>query len=225
MYFLFFYYIATVIQDVKWSLWPAILFFSLCFLAIGRGGILTSSFLLITLSFYRLKHVRNIYKKYTYIFMAAIFAVLLCAYALSTATDISDLFPRFQTKGAIDNSRLIIWTSYLINNLQSVHEFLFSSDIQKIVARFEGNLHNSLLQCYASFGLFVFIIIIGCIYMSLIYGIRNKEYIWSILFLTLILRSLTDRVFFQGYCEIYLYYFILAWKTRFISSRRVVYAK
>lgn len=217
MFFLFFYYVTKYKSGKEWSLLPAISFFILSVVAIGRGGILTSGFLLLSLLFYKLRGVRYGYKKYFYVLII----IFMCLF-LVFIVDIADLFPRFQSNGVVDGARLTIWQTYLNNNLSSIKDFIFSSGVELATKeRWRGNLHNSFLQAYASFGLLFFIVLICTIVSSFVKGVKNKKYLYCILFIGLILRSFTDKLFFTGYCEIYLYFFILSLRTHYIKLRRI----
>lgn len=216
MFFCLFYYIIKYKNREKWSLLPAILLFLLSVVATGRGGIIASGFLLLAVLFCKQIRMQHKYKKYIYL-------LLLMPLCLCTALmiDVTDLFPAFQSKGFIDSPRLTIWQTYLNNNLQSAKDFIFSSNIQKAALKWNGNLHNSFLQAYASFGVLFIVIFAFIILLSFISGVKNKEYFFCALFLGLILRSLTDRLFFSGYNEIYLYFFILYFKMTCVSSWRI----
>lgn len=177
MFFCLFYYIIKYKNREKWSLLPAILLFLLSVVATGRGGIIASGFLLLAVLFCKQIRMQHKYKKYIYL-------LLLMPLCLCTALmiDVTDLFPAFQSKGFIDSPRLTIWQTYLNNNLQSAKDFIFSSNIQKAALKWNGNLHNSFLQAYASFGVLFIVIFAFIILLSFISGVKNKEYFFVLYF-------------------------------------------
>ena len=218
--FVLFYYISCHDKNREISILPAVVFFVISILAVGRGGILTSSFLLLSLMSYQYNKIEDSRKKF---FFKGVFIVtgILLAMGLIFITGIitgafqqysEALFSRFYEQGGVDESRLVIWSKFLLNNMNSFAEFLFGSDSR--LARYDGNLHSSFFQIYASLGLIGFITYIFLIIKAYVQGIRNKDILWLILFSTLLLRASTDRVFFQGYCEIFFYYFIFYWEFR-----------
>lgn len=211
---LLFYYISCHDKGKPILVSPAILYFYICICAVGRGGIVSSGFLTIALIIYKVRKVENKnLRRLLWLVVVIIFATsLIYISGLETATIdrfLNTYFSRFILKGITDVSRQNVWTAFFENNKQSVSTFLFGSNV--LLARSDGNLHNSFLQAYASFGLVGFLIIMGLSLKSLITGIRKKDSLWVILFIGLILRAFTDRLFYQGYCEVLIYYFILYW--------------
>ena len=214
--FVLFYYISCHDKNRDFSLIPAAISFYISIYAIGRGGILSTGFLLISLSLYKIQKVS---KSCRYLFFASIITIFfsLLIYLVGTDSDfISNLlykkFSRFFDAGAIDSARLKIWGTFLSNNLQSVENFIVGSDVTIPFRRFKGNLHNPFLQAYASFGIIGFSMCTILTIRAFIIGMEKKDVFWLILFSTLIICSFTDRLFFEGYCEIFLYYFIFYWK-------------
>lgn len=211
------YYISCHDKGKPFYVFPAISYFYISIYAIGRGGIISSGFLVVALCIYKAAKIEN--KSLRRLMGMVIIAILATtAFYLSNLDTIiidrflNTNFSRFALKGVTDVSREGVWQTFWINNKSSLQEFLLGSDVS--MARDDGNLHNSFLQAYASFGLLGFLTIVILLIRSLRQGIKNKDTLFIILLVGLSLRAFTDRVFFQGYCEIFLYYFILYWDHR-----------
>lgn len=216
LFALLFYYIASLNRKKDISLLVAILYFFLCNWAYGRGGIVASAFLCISLIIKKIISEENHWKKRLYILLAfviVVFAIIM----LQRGSLVQTFFLKFTLKGASDAARVNIWTTFLQNNNKSIITFLFGSDVS--VIRSDHNLHNFALQAYASFGLLGFLLLVIVIIRSMILMIKLKKYEHLILFLFLLIRASTDRVFFQGYSEIFLYYFILFPFFEFVKTK------
>ena len=190
---------------------PVLLFFFISIHATGRGGIIVSGFLTVSLLVYKFIHIKNKKFKILLAFVLLIVLIIILFLLLGAELPINDLlensFSRFYLMGTSDTGRFDIWRKFFRNNALDVNRFLFGSDTQ-VTGWYEGNLHNSFFQSYASFGLLGFAIIVISIVLAGINGLKRKDYLWLALFISLLLRAFTDRVFFQGYCEPYLYYFV-----------------
>lgn len=211
---LMFYYISCHDKNKSIFVFPAILYFYISIYAVGRGGIVSSGVLVIALSVYKAASIKN--KNVRRLMWLIIFIVVITIvfYVGNLDTSVikrflNDNFSRFILKGTTDTARESIWSTFFKNNKESIQNFLLGSNATLV--GYDGNLHNSFLQTYASFGLFGFLTIVFLLIRAIVQGVKNKDILFLILLLELSLRAFTDRVFFQGYCEIFLYYFILYW--------------
>lgn len=210
-----FYYVSCHDKNKTISIIPAVVFFIISIFAIGRGGILASAFLLFLLVLYKLQSVANSQNNNFYKFLlkcSIIVALLLISIGINYGLFqgyFERIFTRFYTQSGADQARLVMWSNFLSNNMNSLRDFLVGSNTEYI--RLDGNLHNSFLQSYASFGLAGFLMLLFLIIRAFVMGLKKKDFFWLLLYTTLLLRAITDRVFFQGYCEIFLYYFIFYW--------------
>lgn len=205
------YYISCHDKKKPILIMPVLIYFYINIYATGRGGIIVSGFLTIGLLVYKYMNVENKHLKRLMGFIIVIIVITVGAYIAVTDNCLIDNFLNknfsgFFTKGMDSNGRNEIWSIFIQNNNKTFLGFLFGSDAS--IAMSDGNLHNSFLQSYASFGLLGFILIIAMIIRALREGIKQRDFLWIVLFAGLILRAATDRVFFQGYCELYLYYFL-----------------
>lgn len=223
------YYISCMDKKKPILVTPVLLFFYINIYATGRSGIVVSGVLTIGLLIYKYFSIENKRLKTLMGFLIAIVLAVVCIYIMNLDESIlsrfiNTNFSAFIARGTDSNGRYLIWDTFLENNKRSVASFIFGSDAS--LAMMDGNLHNSFLQSYASFGILGFIVFVALVIKSLISGFKRKEYLFLILFAGLALRALTDRVFFQGYCELYLYFFIFYFgyqdKKRFYASEGIL---
>lgn len=205
------YYISCHDKKKPVLITPVVVFFYINIYATGRSGIIVSGFLAIALIVYKYLSIKKKQLKILMFFLAVIISITVIIYIFQLEDSVissflNKNFSAFLDRGTDSNGREKIWTTFIENNTSGIWQFLFGSDAS--LAMMDGNLHNSFLQSYASFGVIGFVALIILIVRALIAGIRNKDYLWLILFIGLLLRALTDRVFYQGYCEVYLYYFL-----------------
>ena len=220
------YYISCLDKKKSVSILPAIIYLFINMYATGRAGIIVAIFLLIGVLFYKYISVRRKNVKILIGFLGIISIFALCVYILNLDNAIilrliNTKFSAFAQRGYDSNGRFEIWSTFVNNNNKSIGDFLFGSDAT--LAMGDGNLHNSFLQCYASFGILGFVLVIALTIRAFFGGIHKKAFFWLILFGGFILRAVTDRVFFQGYCEVYLYYFLFYesyWKKREAKRRK-----
>ena len=205
------YYVSCHDKKKPVLLTPVLVFFIINIFATGRSGIIVSGLMTIGIMFYKINSIENRGNKR--LIGAGIALVFLVTVLLFWGIDEQAKdqffhlnFSSFISRKLDSNGRNEIWNAFLQNNCKSLGSLLFGSDTS--LAMHDGNLHSSFLQCYASFGLMGFIVILYFSSKAIINGIINKDYLWIVLFTSLLLRAATDRVFFQGYCELYLYYFI-----------------
>lgn len=205
------YYISCMDKKRPILVTPILLYFYINIYATGRSGIIVSGFFTVGLLLYKFYSIENKRLKMVIGFFIAIVIITVLIY-ISNLDDtimsdfINKNFSAFLQRGNDSNGRYEIWGKFISNNIKAIGSFLFGSDASLAMA--DCNLHNSFLQSYASFGVAGFGLIIVLVVRSLIVGFKKKNFLFLILFGGLLLRALTDRVFFQGYCELYLYYFI-----------------
>lgn len=205
------YYISCNDKKKPILVTPILIYFYISIYATGRSGIIVSGFMAVSLLVYKYTRMVNKKSKVLMGFLIAFVLLTMGFYLLQLNGSIIESFLKrnfvaFFQRGTDSNGRNEIWGTFIQNNKNSLEALLFGSNT--FLAMTDGNLHNSFLQIYASFGVFGFITLIALLIRALFVGIQKKQYLWLIFFCGLMLRALTDRVFFQGYCELYLYYFI-----------------
>ena len=211
LFFLLLYYTSCHEANEGFFVFPSYMFFVCCLLVRGRSGIVLSAAFAIAVTVFKINMVeKKMYRnllKVAIVRMLAVAAWYLFTIIKERKGDLNGTaLARFTNKGTIDAERLIIWKAFFTNNLRSVSTFLWGSDTSLI--REDGNLHNSFFMCYAKYGLFMFVTMLSLIAYSLILALKNKQYFMLLLFSTLLLRAFTDLIFYQGYCEMFLYYFV-----------------
>lgn len=210
LFFLGIYCIVQTQNGIQINVVQTLLFLILTIISYGRGGIVTGiTFTGLFIIFKFLKG--NEYKKLMFIISGFIVLVLFSERILLFIST-SALFGKFRIYGYTSMDRIKMWTEYLQNSRVSMLDFLFGSNAELIAA--DGNLHNAFLQMYNSFGLIFTIITIGIIVSAEIYFIKEMNYNMLIISITLLLRSVTDRVFFRGVCEVLLFAIIVQYLSR-----------
>ena len=211
----FFYYIPLERGKRKLrliSLLPSVISFLISVWAGGRGGILCTIFLMVTIctlyvvSLSQKKPVR----------IASIFIVVLLIGIILWMKNYNLVnafmsLGKWKLRGTDNTARLIIWKSYIDKVKESVIYFLFGAPLDSIwlVKHYEGNLHNSFLQLHAYNGMFGFLVIIVMIWRAARYYFYNKKNITLILMIVIIIRGMTDKFIFGQYGMPVLLYFIL----------------
>ncbi|MCR4639497.1 hypothetical protein [Ruminococcus sp.] len=211
LFFLLLYYSSCYEANDTFFVFPSYLFFVCCLMAQGRSGIVLSAIFSIVITFFKIKNIENkLFRKFLKVIIVVLL-VFMVFYLFSTIKrlkgDLNGTYlARFTNKGTVDSARIVIWKDYFANNFASLNNFLFSSET--VLIRDDGNLHNSFFMCYAGYGFFMFVFMMSLIIYAVFCGIKKKNYFMVFLFITLLLRALTDKIFFQGYCEVFLYYYI-----------------
>lgn len=206
---LFFLLILTIVQVQNGrtiSLLQGIVFLVLAVLSYGRGGMISAGIFMILC-------IMDHYEQgspYTVIAGCIILFILIIGITASpiiieklTSTKI---FTRFSGMGLETNGRSVIWGKFLNNNTDNLISFLCGSDPVK--ARYDGNLHNSFLQMYASLGLPFAVYTVSILICSIKDMFQTKINGFIIIEIVLISRAMTEKVFFHGINEIILYIII-----------------
>lgn len=221
---LFYYITASVFrlqEQKKISVLQTAVYMAVVISGYGRAGLLSGVILCLGLLFFYMSDTEKVWLLPLLIVLCAAAVVLLIFWEeISTFLFANTVvLGKFAEKGVSDNGRFIIWQTFLANNCGSMRNLFFGSDPE--LARFDGNLHNSFLQMYSSFGL---VFLTGNIVM--IAGAmrrfwrRNRQ--MFLLFVVLILRAFTDKVFFPGFNEVLYFFFIFLYLTEVRYPRRAV---
>lgn len=216
-----FYYIAVERERRKLKLLdvlPAVICFLFSVWARGRGGILSSTVLLVLILFLFMKTVTDKKIKWT---IVIVFALLVVGVVLIVKNiSLLDTFMslgKWGTRGADNSSRMYIWGSYFSKLKESLWYVLFGAPLDKIpaIAMVGENCHNSFLQLHAYNGLLMFIIFLYLMVKSFIYYMRKKQYVMAAMMFVLVLRGMTDKFIFGQYgMPIMLYFVLYPWIER-----------
>lgn len=199
-------YIITLAQNNKEiPLIAAILFFVVTVIAYGRGGILAGSTFLFLVILLKIRKVKSLILR---IFILTIMAILFLIFLNSSIyyAVMSTVLKKFTLIGMNDTGRMEYWVQFLEAISSDLSDFILGPN--PFYIRFDGNLHNSFLQAYAIFGIAVFLVVTLCMVSILVWLLKKKKYTLFIIAFTLFVRANSDKLFFQGFCEIYLWYFV-----------------
>lgn len=206
LFYLLYYCITCIQQRKKIDYFSAILFFIISLLAYGRGGIVTATFFLIFVVMARYKEINKTYQKIIVGILIFILFILIIINFSNIFIE-SGLFNKFIVRSNIsEESRLLVWKAYIENLFGSCINILFGGT--KFIAFESGNIHNSFLQIHASIGLLPLIYICYSYLSYIKLNLKERNYMPIICLLALVLRAMLDQLFFQGYNEIFLYYFV-----------------
>lgn len=204
------YYATLERQNKQIDIKPMCVVWVVCLLARSRGGILTSSFLLIALFFQYFKER----KKSSKLFIAsaagiALFALLLNMQSFINKLSNSVMMEYFIDRG-MESSRTVIWADYLSYAFADVKSFLLGGSMTRTIAEifFLGNPHNSFINIHIHNGLIMLIAIVVLIIMNLVNAAKSKKWIYVFCFLTLVARAFTDNMFWPTYGTPVLFYFL-----------------
>lgn len=192
------------------SLIPAIIFLIISIWGFGRGGIITSGLFFIGIITIKIFTINSKYEKRILYIILGSFLVLFLAFCFDFEYMMGKYFISFDTKG-IETPRTVIYQEYFNVSMQSFSNFIFGPSIEDmyIANIYSGNLHNSFIQMHAYYGILFSSMIILLLFNSILFFIKKKDYVKIILISSLIIRAFTDRLFFSGYSEILLYYYLL----------------
>ena len=180
------------------SLIPAFLTFFLSVLAAGRGGILTSAIMLAgVLGIYVLSAIPNRQGRVlAVIAMAAVGAVAVLV-GLKVMSGLGD----FKSDGFSNAIRFTMWKQYIHSALSSPKYLLFGYPLNRIavIARFNGNPHNSFVLLHAIGGILPFVLFFIYFVKAGFYYLKNKNYIALLMLLVVFVRGMTDKFIFGQY--------------------------
>jgi hypothetical protein len=209
-----------LISSIQNNEQPSLLLLFACFLisiwAVGRGGILTFSFLVIL---YPL--VVKLKLKYRLIIL--VLYVLGSLYVFNFYSDyiLKIGFERFQSMG-IQDSRTDINQDYINKSINSFSNFLFGSPLKDIpsIAEVEGNPHNSFIRLHVYYGLFGFIFVIFILVSTAIKLLINMQYLLLYFTIALLIRSATDSAAFHGALDPLIFFSVFfAFKDNIITKK------
>ena len=188
-----------------------------CVLALGRGGIISSSLLLFLLMVYQIrkKSLTKILFQNGLIFIAVFVIVFLLfekqlSGLISYTSGYIDYAVSYFEERQLEGSRGRLWTDYVNKILDSPLSILVAPSISgtALLEEYSNNLHNSFIMMYARFGTLFFVFVIYKIICSFRALYKHKSTILMIVLLIACLRSFTDVIAFNGVMDILFYYFI-----------------
>lgn len=179
----------------------------------SRAGILASAFLvgaIFLYDFFRKKTKNEIIKLllgWTTLIIAAICIVVKFMWKY-----LAELIYKLGRYGTT-SIRTVIWKEYIGGTLDSVGNFLCGSNTTNAsyqwLSYYDGNTHNAFLMLHAKFGIIGLAVVLTVLLITFIKGIKGKQYMLLIVFMTVILRSFFDWTAFPGLYDVFIWYFAL----------------
>lgn len=184
--------------------------FILCVIAIGRGGIVSSAFILVMEIVSRSLREENRTRKYLYKLLL-LFVIALVLFVFSNPDLVYRVFSRFIDVGVLDEARERIWTEYYDMIKDNRLNAIFGPHVNdnEYLARFDMNMHNSIITMHSRYGLICVIMNVLMAGYSFVWFVREKKTEMCIAFATLFLRGMTDAVFGAYWGDIFWWYFLL----------------
>ena len=222
------YYARAETLNEKISIMPSLAVTITCILAIGRSGIITAAFFLMTVLLYNTfieKPERNITNQRLIRVSFFLLVLAFAAYFILSSDRIQTniYLQRFTRYGLYGTGRSGIIEEYMNATCKSIKNFTFGvrfSDLS-LMTKYKNNLHNSYLNMHACYGIFVLGYIILLTFSNIILCIKNKRWIYLGLIIMLYVRSYTDIVFNAGSATTSILFFLL-WYIRLTGNNLTV---
>lgn len=213
------------------SVFPALAIFVTCLLATGRGGILASSLLLLSVVFYLLvlrKDWKHTKKHALFCLIVFSFAAIILAAipALLNGPMLKSIFQRFSKYGMYGTGRMDIWKEYFTTMGKSTEYIFFGVKFSQLpmMSWYKNNLHNSFLNLHAYYGLFFVLYVIFLIIANSLKCIKEKKWIYFFVMMVFFARSLTDKIYGGGLVATPVLFFLLFYIWRKDSGKNIKFA-
>ena len=195
------YYAVCSARNRKCIAIPAICCWGLSFLMGGRGGVLSTSILLVGVVlhlFFKNEATRRDRVILGLILCAILIPALIVGFRSIFESD-ADLYiiNRFSKFGMEGGRRIDIWNEYFEGIGRSWKAFFLGVDQSTLywAQPFGGNLHSSFLFVHAYLGIIGFIAFIGLLIRAAIKAIQSGKWLYFCALLTFAFRGTTDHVF------------------------------
>ena len=195
------YYFFAEKNEENIVIWPAFIGALTGMLAYGRGGIITSVFILMVViancAFANKK--KNTIKKIVLIALLLI-SILIIGITYDRIINIV-FFQKLMKYGLDSRGRTQIWSEYIVETFKNISNFIFGTNTKKIniISLYDGNLHNSILNVHMYNGFFTFIWYIYFNLKCIITGFKYKKWIFLMCVFALILRGFTDNFLWASF--------------------------
>lgn len=179
------------ISDGKKLRYPlAIIAFIMVFMAGGIVGILTVPLLIIGMYLYKYNNKLHMVTR----FLSIIVFLGLCMLyiALFKTTIVKEAFEFIKQGDA--SSRFLMWKNYYQLVTENISGLIWGANISgNDLLMTYRNLHNCFFNWHYFYGLLPFISFVGIILYDLKESVRQKQYLYMIIVLTAIFRSMSDE--------------------------------
>lgn len=193
----------------------SVLVFIISVFSIGRGGILASSFFLVGTCIILLTRRRG---KSTWEKIKKVLIIILMSSVIVGLVVSPDyynlLFSRFVERQSIDilnEPRMIMINQYMqsLNYFEQI-VFGFDRNLCSMIYAYGGNPHNSFILVHSNYGLIGLLFVILLFLRGIFNGLKRGKYLFSILLITIIIRSFADSFFGNGFADVIIYALFLA---------------
>lgn len=183
------------------ELLPASLSFVIAVIAAGRGGILSTGILLSGLVLMRIFQITASKRMHFFAIVAIVFSLIIIQTVDESFFSHFSHFGKFATEGANSSIRVQMWREYFFAITSSIKYLVFGYPLREIfiIARYNGNPHNSFIFLHAIGGIFSFLLFIMFFVRSVLKHIKNKHFIMLLLLIVLVTRGMTDKFIFGQY--------------------------
>ena len=191
-------------HNEKISFLPPILFFAVCFAAVGRGGALLGAIVLALFLLFDYSKGRP--RKRNIILLPVLLVALgLIIWLLSkVAPDlIEGVLENFENRG-VSSQRYLIWRDYIKKTFSSLANVLFGASISgtEYLNRYNENLHNSFLMLHAKYGILMLCAVIIMLIQSFRKFLRHRNYSCIVVFLLMFFRMNLDYTNFNDCLDV-----------------------
>lgn len=202
--------ISNYVNNKKITIYPVIFGLLTTVMAVGRSGILTFILLLILFIIFKFDgDKQKINNPFKWVLIVAFLGIILWASSNLLDSYYVETMRNFENRG-LESVRVQIWHDYLNKTSTSIRYILFGTPIEGtfLLYEYSDNLHNSFLMLHAKYGLIILLIVISNIIKSLIFFLKKKNYLYSILLLAGLFRMQFDYTNFNAQLDIILFYLI-----------------
>lgn len=210
MYPLVIYYSIIAKKNKDIHLYPVFIAWLICLLARGRGGIITSTILLLGICFVKYRNIKKNLKK----FVSLVILIVICLIIINLPQLLKRIesfsFMEMFARNQMDSSRFRFWPEYIDLINSNVKNFLLGANISKTYfGRYlEGNPHNSFIEIHMLNGIIGLTIIVITLIKNCIQSIKNKNLLFVVCLFSLLLRAFTDHVLWAAFGTPVLFYFL-----------------
>lgn len=210
MYPIVLYYSIIGGKNKEINMTPALIVWAICLWARGRGGIIVSTILVVGVLFAKYKKMRSINKTVISLVVVAIIALFMINIGPLMKKIESFEFMELFAKNQMGSSRLKFWPEYIELATTNTKNFLLGANISNTYfGRYlEGNPHNSFMELHMLNGFVGLLAIFLLLIKNGIQSIKNKNYLFLVCMLTMLLRAFTDHVLWAAFGTPILFYFI-----------------
>ena len=215
------YYSIIAKKCKKFNIFPALMVWILSLLSRGRGGIISTTILIVLLYFirYRTLHIKTRLAITTISIIAISIAMFNFEFIINKLNT-SIIMEYFISRGGLKSSRIRFWSEYITQAVLNIKYFLFGVDASNIEIGliFDFNPHNSFIEIHMCNGIFTLILVLVTLLKNGIIGIKKQNYLFFACMVSIMIRAFTDHVLWLAYGTPILFYFMFYYDNIPINS-------